>query len=186
MTDMAGTQARTTAATSITDEELIGLLVPPPRPRWQTVCIAVAFAVALAGVVLLSDSGAVVPRVHAELSQWGPDERAFTVVFRLRNDGWTETQVRGVDASQSMFGAMHVLTRLPQTLAPHRTLEVTARFDSFNCGASIDGRSAGIRVRVRDPFGLTLTRRVKIETHDGAQGGWPASVTAYACAAKSG
>lgn len=186
MTDMAGTQARTTAASSTTDDELIGLLVPPPRPRWQTVCIAVAFVAALAGVVLASDSGAVVPRVHAELSQWGPNGRAFTVVFRVRNDSWTQTQVRAVDASQPMFGAVHVLTRLPQTLEPQGTLEVTVRFDSLNCRASIDGRSSGIRVRVRDPFGLTLTRRVKIETHDAAQGDWPAYVTADACAAKRG
>jgi hypothetical protein len=186
MTDMAGTQAATTAASSITDEELVGLLVPPPRPRWQTVCIAVAFVVALVGVVLASDSGAVVPRVHAELWQWGPNGRAFTVVFRVRNDSWTQTQVRAVDASQSMFGAAHVLTRLPQTLEPHSTLEVTVRFDSVNCGGSIDGRSSGIRVRMRDAFGLTLTRRVKIDTHDGAQGYWPAYVTADACAAKRG
>jgi hypothetical protein len=186
MTDMAGTQARVTAATSITDEELIGLLVPPPRPRWQTVCIAVAFVLVLAGVVLLSESGAVVPRVHAELWQWGPNDRAFTVGFRLRNDSWTQTQVRAVDASQSMFGAAHVLTPLPQTLDAHSTLEVTVRFDSFNCGGSVDGRSSAIRVRVRDPFGLTLTRRVRIDTHDGAQGSWPAYVTADACAAKRG
>lgn len=183
MTYMAGTQATTAA---MTDEELIGLLVPPPRPRWQTVCIAVAFVVALAGVVLASESGAVVPRVHAELWQWGPDGRAFTVVFRVRNDSWTRTQVRAVDASQSMFGAARVLTRLPQTLEPHRTLEVAVRFDSFNCGGSVDGRSSGIRVRVRDLFGLTLDRRVKIETHGGTQEYWPAYVTADACAAKRG
>ncbi len=181
MTDMEGAQEQlAVAATS--DDELIDLLVPPPRPRWKTALIVLAAAVALAGIVLLSESGAFAPRLGGDLAQWGPSKHAFTVVFRVHNGGWTSTQVRAVDASKSMFGATHVLTPLPQTLAPHKTLEVTVRFDSFNCqDDSTNDRSDEIRVRVKNTFGFTLTRRVKIATYGSEQVGWPAGTTARAC-----
>ncbi len=182
-----GLRAQLAVAATSTDDELIDLLVPPPRPCWQTALIVLAPAVALTGIVLLSESGAFAPRLDADLAQWGPNKHAFTVVFRVHNNGWTSTQVRAVDASKSMFGATHVLTPLPQTLAPHKTLEVTVRFDSFNCeDDSTNDRSDEIRVRVKNTLGFTITRWVKIVTPGGEQDGWPAETTAHACAAKNG
>ncbi len=187
MTDMEGTQEAVSAATSVTDDELINLLVPPRRPRWQTALIVLVIAVVLVGIVLLSESGVVAPRLNAELSHWGPDKRAFTVAFRIHNEGWTSTQVRAVDASQSMFGATHVLTPLPQTLDPDETIEVTVRFDSFDCQNDSTGdRTREIRVRARNSFGLTVTRAVKVDGFDVEQDGWPATTTAYACGNENG
>jgi hypothetical protein len=182
MTDVERTQAQIRAATSTTDDELINFLVPPPRPRWQIAVVVLSIAVVLVGIVLLSESGAVASRLDAQLARWGADKRAFSVVFRIHNQGWTSAEVRAVDASQAMFRGMHVVTRLPYTLEPDNSFNVEVRFDSFDCDQDgTDDRTREIRVRVKNTFGVTLTRTIKIDGSDVEQEGWPLVTTAHAC-----
>src|SRR4051794_5849711 len=131
MTDMDEGQAVIPGATSLTDEQLIALLVPPPRARRYAILGVVAVAALVAGIVAASAAGVVVPRLDVWIDRWTVRDHSLTVVFHVRNQGSVDAKVRSLDARSVGLAGVHVHVPRDRTVGAHRDIEVSVHFDRF-------------------------------------------------------
>ena len=202
MTDMDEGQAAIPGATGAADEQLIALLVPPPRPRRQVVFAVAVTAALMAGIVGVSAAGAVVPRLDVWIDHWTARGDSLTVAFRIRNQGSVDAKVRSLDARSVGLEGMRVRVPSARTVHAHHESEVSVHFDRFDC-ATVIGKSGthDVRLRVTNSLGVTFTHTYPVKyynVHVGDPGalspdqggyvlgtidtnGWARAVTADAC-----
>src|SRR4051794_15690559 len=133
MTDMNGTQAEVRTDNGRmardADDELISLLVPPRRPRWQVAVAVVGAALVVVGILVVNRSGVLTPRVRVTVDSLGAENHQATATFMIRNVGWTSTEVHGIAEDSDNLHSVRVVSKLPQTIEPGKTATVVAHFD---------------------------------------------------------
>jgi hypothetical protein len=179
MTDMDEAQAAIPGETSLTDEQLIALLVPPPRPRRYVIFGVVAVAALVAGLVAVSAAGVIVPRLDVWIDRWTVRDHSLTVVFRVRNQGSVDAKIRSLDARSVGLEGMRAQVPRPRTVGAHQEREVSVHFDTFDC-TTVAGTAGtrDVRVRVTNSLGVTFTHTYPVRYLDG---GWAQELTQDAC-----
>jgi hypothetical protein len=172
-------QAAIPGATSLTDEQLIALLVPPPRPRRYVIFGVVLVAALLAGLVAVSAAGVIVPRLDVWIDRWTVRDHSLTVVFRVRNQGSVDATIRSLDARSVGLEGMRVQVPRARTVGAHHEREVSVHFDRFDC-AKVIGESGthDVRLRLTNSLGVTFTHAYPVKYRTS---GWAQELTQDAC-----
>jgi hypothetical protein len=176
MTDMSGTQA------VLADEELINLLVPPRRPRWHVALAVAGVAVVVAGILVINRSGVLSPRVKVSVDQISWKNEQASATFLITNDGWTSTEVRGIAEDVDNLHNASVVSVLPRTVAPGKTVSVTVHFDVDCSFSSSNDRTNEIGVKVKNAIGITTTQTHTID-NNAFDNGWAGDLHDNYCAA---